>query len=326
MPAIGRHKTATDDSAWNGPANVARLKSDGAASYYRRMFAWVDPDGDPATKGAYKFPNHFVSGGGDIGAASTRACSAGIAVLNGGRGGANIPSGDRRGVYNHLAGHMRDADLEPPELREDIMTHEQRVYTLADVEIREAEDGEPPVIQGYAAVYNAKSEDLGGFREIIRPGFFKPVLNDDVRALFNHDSNYVLGRNTAGTLGLTETERGLQVTVVPPDTVWANDLLVSMRRGDVNQMSFGFRVGQENWQRDDEDYPLRELITADRLFDVSVVTYPAYPQTSAEARAIALEMGSESQAAGLPDVDAETRRRRDFGNMRKELDLLKHRS
>lgn len=115
--AIASHSTATSDSSWDGPANEANLSNDDGAEVYRGAYAWVDGEGDPDVKSSYKFIHHFVSSSGSPGAASTVACSAGIAVLNGGRGGANIPDSDRQGVYNHLARHLRDADMEPPELK-----------------------------------------------------------------------------------------------------------------------------------------------------------------------------------------------------------------
>jgi len=113
--AIGRHKTGTSAAAWDGPANKARLPEE--AGPLRAANAWRDPDGDPATKTAYKFIHHEVSGDGKVGDANLAGCSAGIAVLNGGRGGANIPAADRAGVYAHLAGHLRDGDREPPSLK-----------------------------------------------------------------------------------------------------------------------------------------------------------------------------------------------------------------
>lgn len=115
--AISPHSTATTDVAWDGPANEARLRTGESAEYYRRAYAWQDLEADPETKTAYRFIHHMVDADGNIGAANTRACSAGIAVLNGGRGGTTIPSGDRQGVWNHLARHLRDADMEPPELK-----------------------------------------------------------------------------------------------------------------------------------------------------------------------------------------------------------------
>lgn len=179
------------------------------------------------------------------------------------------------------------------------MEKETRVFQFKDLEVRQATEDEPPVIRGYAAVYDAET-DLGEFREVVRPGAFaQAVERDDVRALFNHDANYVLGRNTAGTLHLTDDATGLGVVVVPPDTTWARDLITSMERGDVNQMSFAFSVNEQGWiTRDDK--PLRELKDV-TLYDVSVVTYPAYPQTSAQARAEARDLmtvtdGDDGQA------------------------------
>jgi len=114
--AIGTHSTATTDADWDGPANEARLRNDETAAYYRKMYAWIDPDGDPETKAAYKFPHHMVDGDGGIGAANVRACQSGIGILNGARGGTTIPADDIQGVYNHLARHIRDGDAEPAEL------------------------------------------------------------------------------------------------------------------------------------------------------------------------------------------------------------------
>jgi hypothetical protein len=115
--AFGAHSTGTDDAAWDAGANEKRVRQDEPASYYARIYAWHDPDGEVGVKSTYKFIHHFVAEGGDPGKASTRACSAGIAILNGGRGGTKIPDGDRQGVWGHLARHLRDADMEPPELR-----------------------------------------------------------------------------------------------------------------------------------------------------------------------------------------------------------------
>jgi len=114
--AVGSHSTATSDADWDGPAQESALSEDCTAADYKKMYAWVDPDGDAETQAAYKFPHHFVSDGKPA-AASTKACSAAIAALNGGRGGADIPDGDRQGVYNHVAKHLKDAGQEEiPEL------------------------------------------------------------------------------------------------------------------------------------------------------------------------------------------------------------------
>ncbi|GIV82777.1 MAG: hypothetical protein KatS3mg051_2131 [Anaerolineae bacterium] len=117
MPAIRSHSTETSTGAWDGPANEARLRNDGDESYYRRAYAWQDPDANPDTKAAYRFVHHEVDGDGNIGPANVQACRTGIAVLNGARGGTTIPEADRRGVYEHLARHLRDAGQEPPPLK-----------------------------------------------------------------------------------------------------------------------------------------------------------------------------------------------------------------
>lgn len=114
--AVGPHSTPTSESAWDGPANEARVETDQPTAYYRKVYAWQDPEGDPATKAGWRFIHHEVAGDGTPGAANLTACSTGIGILNGGRGGTTIPAADRQGVYNHLAKHLRDGDREPPTL------------------------------------------------------------------------------------------------------------------------------------------------------------------------------------------------------------------
>lgn len=142
-------------------------------------------------------------------------------------------------------------------------------------------------IRGHAAIFNELSVDLGGFREKIDPGAFaKSILEDDVRALWNHNADMVLGRNKSGTLKLTEDERGLAIEIDPPDTQLGRDVMCLMQRGDVTQMSFGFTVpdGGERWEMIG-GVAIRTL-TAVNLFDVSPVTYPAYEGTDVAARSV----------------------------------------
>jgi HK97 family phage prohead protease len=161
------------------------------------------------------------------------------------------------------------------------------------------------VIRGYAALYDVET-DLGEFREVIRPGAFKAaVARDDVRALFNHDPNYVLGRTTARTLFLDEDEAGLPVVIMPPDAQWARDMMSSMQRGDINQMSFAFSVDGQTWNTESRDKPLRELRDV-TLYDVSVVTYPAYPETSAAVRAEARALSDDTLTDGAGQADGES--------------------
>lgn len=190
-------------------------------------------------------------------------------------------------------------------------------------EVRLDTSGGAPKIRGYAAVFNTLSEDLGGFREQIATGAFTDALgSSDVRALINHDPNHVLGRSTSGTLTMREDATGLAVEIVPPDTQSARDLVELMKRGDVSQMSFAFTVGKEDqqWTRDGSGPWLRTIKKVARLFDVSVVTYPAYPATSAAVRALEeVRAADESAAAQLQA--AKDREQREREARRREIEI-----
>ncbi len=163
---------------------------------------------------------------------------------------------------------------------------ERRTIT---VQIRaDAQDGHTPTLRGTAAVFDSMSEDLGGFREIIAPGAFRAAVNSsDVRCLVNHDPNKILGRSTSGTLRLEETSAGLEFVCDLPDTTYARDLMESMKRGDISQCSFGFTVdeGGQRWAKGDDGWT-RTITAIKRLYDVSPVTYPAYPETGCALRAM----------------------------------------
>ena len=160
----------------------------------------------------------------------------------------------------------------------------RRSFTIKanDFEVRN-EDGTKK-IRGYAALFDSKSVPIWrGYREIIKRGAFKKTIKDgDIRALVNHDTNMVLGRSTAGTLSLEEDEKGLYVEIIPPETTFANDLLVSIERGDVNQFSFGFDIIKDTEIETDKEilHELREV----KLYEISIVPFPAYEDTKAEFR------------------------------------------
>ena len=295
LKAIASHSTPTSDGAWDGQRNESNLKKDQDASYYRKFHAWVDPEKDVKTRTAYEFIHHEVNAEGKVGVANLSACIIGIAVLNGARGGTTIPAADKKGVWNHLAKHLRDADREPPPLRSIADGVEHRMCEIS--EIRTAEDDEGKHIEGYAAVFNKLSVPIFGFREKIAPGAFKKTIKkEDIRALFNHDDNFVLGRNTAGTLELKEDKKGLFTRTTPPDTQWAKDLMISIDRGDITGMSFQFRVVTDEWSTQDST-PIRILKEA-KLYDISPVTFPAYPDTSVSVRALAYAATGQSDTAG----------------------------
>lgn len=159
---------------------------------------------------------------------------------------------------------------------------ERRTYTVRDIETRQAEDGTMR-LSGYAAVFNDASVPLP-FKESIAPGAFRKTLSEtpDVRLLINHEG-LPLARTKNGTLTLREDDRGLYMDAVIADTQEGRDLYTLVQRGDLDQMSFAFRVVRQKWSEDRSTRLLTELSLADG--DVSVVTYPAYPTTSVEARA-----------------------------------------
>lgn len=181
---------------------------------------------------------------------------------------------------------------------------------MQGVEIREDKGG--PVLTGYAAVFNSKSLDLGGFREIIQPGAFAESLKrgDDVVAVVQHNSAAILGRRSKGTLVLEEDAKGLRYEVQLPDTQVGRDIAVNIRRGDINGSSFKFATIKDRWTRDQKEGGaiVRYLEQVD-LFDVGPVTFPAYLGTNdqVDVRSL-LEAGMLAiSASEEPDLTARDR-------------------
>ena len=194
----------------------------------------------------------------------------------------------------HLFSTLRK--VEGAEVRSKSEVVEKRSYN------GEARALEGRTVEGYASVFNSMSEDLGGFREIILPGAFKNALGDDVRALYNHDSNYLLARTTSGTLELKEDDKGLYYRFEMPNTSYGNDLLELYRRGDLTQSSFGFTVDKDSW-RMEEGQHIRYIESVSSLFDVSPVVYPAYTAASSGLRSA--EPNSEGEAEEARETAAE---------------------
>lgn len=191
------------------------------------------------------------------------------------------------------------------------MKIERRAFPLAELRVSR-EDGSPAKIVGHAAVFHKLSEELWGFREKIAPGAFLKTLDADVRALWNHDVNHVLGRTRNKTLVLREDEVGLHSEIIPPETQMARDVLTLIERGDVTQMSFGFRTLRQEWDASGDDLPIRTLLEVE-LFDVSPVTFPAYPDTDVAVRSGLIqgeEVAREALAAFQAGHGRESRRRR----------------
>lgn len=159
----------------------------------------------------------------------------------------------------------------------------RQVRTIG-TEFKTRDDGEKPVIEGYFAVFNSNYEIGAGMSESVAPGAFASSMGNDVRALVNHDTTLVLGRNKAGTLELKEDSYGLwgHIEVNPKDQD-AMNLYERVKRGDVDQCSFGFYPkSQETDVRDDGS--VHWTITDVDLFEVSCCTFPAYEQTNISAR------------------------------------------
>lgn len=155
---------------------------------------------------------------------------------------------------------------------------ELRTINITNLQTRDGED-QSHVISGYAAVFNSKTLIGDWFEEVIAPGAFSRTIseNGDIRALFNHDWNNVLGRTKSGTLRLEEDDRGLKFEVELPNTSVARDLVESMKRGDINQCSFGFIPTSETWDYNTE--PMQRTINEVELYEISVVSIPAYEDT-----------------------------------------------
>lgn len=157
------------------------------------------------------------------------------------------------------------------------------------LELRQEEDAakKKPRLIGYASVFDTYSEDMWGFREKVAKGAFDKTLKEhDIRMFWNHDSNIVLGRNKNGTLTLTEDDRGLAVDNEPPDNQLIRDMVLGpIERGDVDQMSFAFDVIRDQWDYDRAADVVTRTLVEVRLYEVSPVAIPAYPDTVISARA-----------------------------------------
>lgn len=160
-------------------------------------------------------------------------------------------------------------------------TFERRSFGLANIQVRAATQDRLKFV-GEAVVYDQLSDDLGGWQEVIKPGAASRTLaaNPDVRFLINHNADLLLARTTSGTLSLSESESGVGVEADMADVSYARDLAVLLERGDLNQMSFGFWVVSDSWSGNLHEVREFDLDGG----DVSAVTFPAFPQTSAELR------------------------------------------
>lgn len=230
--AVGSHSTATSDSSWNGPANEKRLPDEITDAIGRAAYAWKDPDGDSSTKAAWKFIHHEVSADGKPGPANVQACRTGIGVLNGGRGGSTIPEGDAKGVYNHLAKHLRDAGEDVPEFGGKSTRGEQK----SAVSVKSVDETEGRV----TAVFSTLGVvDHDG--DVTRPGAFEKDAPVRVSA-YGHASwggSLPVGKGTIREQG-DEVIADLQFFL---DTQAGKDTFTVVKElADQQEWSYGFDV------------------------------------------------------------------------------------
>ena len=212
-------------------------------------------------------------------------------------GGGSKRSAQRALAYaNELVGRLEEEN-EGRAKGEALGKMETRTFEIQNLELREESDGMH--LEGYAALFDSRSENLGGFTETIKPGAFRASLKarNDIKLLWNHDTGAVLGSTRAGTLSLTEDDRGLRVSALLPNTSLGRDTRELVSRGDVSAWSFGFSMparGGDEWNAEGTERVLKSV----RLFEVSLVSYPAYPDTTGTATVRGLD-----KIAKRADVD-----------------------
>ena len=214
-------------------------------------------------------------------------------------GGGSKRSAERALAYADGVVGRIEAENEGRAKGEALSKLETRIVEVEAFEVREGADGMH--LEGYAALFNSRSENLGGFTETIRPGAFRASLKsrNDIKMLWNHDSGAVLGSTRAGTLTLIEDERGLRVSATLPNTSYGRDASELVRRGDVTAFSFGFSMparGGDEWSGDGTERVLKSV----RLHEVSLVAFPAYPETAGTATVRGLD-----KIAKRANVDAD---------------------
>lgn len=212
---------------------------------------------------------------------------------------------------------------------------ERVIFALDEIEVRALEDG-APVLAGYAVRFNAWSSPMVDgrgrkFKERVSPTAFDRALsgNPDVRALWNHNADFPLGRTGNGTLTLRKDSQGLRFELRPdPSTFWGASAVAAVRRGDVTGMSFAFLVAEngDTWARAEQDGLAQRTLLDTDLLEISPVSFPAYPQTSVQTRAMVPDFEeSDGQEAGEIEQRDDESRAAVVGVLREQLDILRRR-
>ncbi|QQS86547.1 HK97 family phage prohead protease (plasmid) [Staphylococcus carnosus] len=194
------------------------------------------------------------------------------------------------------------------------------------METIKAVDDEQMIVEGYALRFNTLSNDLGGFVETISPEALKEADLSDVRCYFDHDTSKVLGRTTSETLELNVDDEGLYFRCQLPNTTYAKDVYESIRRGDINQCSFGFILDEDGdsfEKRDSDGLFKRTIRKIKSLWDVSIVSLPAYNDTDVAPALRSIEAIKESEQEELRKAQQEEQRKLDLAKAQIELLKLK---
>lgn len=159
-------------------------------------------------------------------------------------------------------------------------------YKVGKLELRQAEENGPAVLAGLVVPYSVLSDEdaIPWFRErFLKGAFARTIVSDDIKAYWMHEKTYIFGSTKAGTLRLSEKDAGLFFEIDMPNTSMGNDAIVSIKRGDVDGMSFCFRAVVQEWDEKDPENVIRTITEAD-LFEISPEPFPAYTSTSVSAR------------------------------------------
>jgi HK97 family phage prohead protease len=198
-----------------------------------------------------------------------------------------------------VVARIREEDSSRSAKVESMSKLETRV-NVTDFEVRETADGMQ--FEGYASVFNSRSENLGGFTEFVAPGAFTRSLKarGDIKLLWNHDSGQVLGSTRAKTMSLVEDERGLKVTATLPNTSLGRDTAELIRTGIIDSMSFGFNVIKDSWNNEGNERTLHSV----KLFEVSIVAFPAYAGTAGTTNVRSVEKLAKRAEVDMAELEA----------------------
>jgi HK97 family phage prohead protease len=185
------------------------------------------------------------------------------------------------------------------------MEKEIRYFNKPDLLTEERQGKKVDLVKGTAVKFGELSRNLGWFREKFDRDAFADVMDSDVVALFNHNMDLILARTISKTLRIYTDDEGLKYEFEAPDTSAGRDLVVNMKAGNVQHSSFSFQIQDDKWEEDEEDGEIRTVLKVKRLYDISPVVFPAYPQSTSEVAKRSYQHYIEKKNAKNPISDIE---------------------